>query len=315
MALRALRPNRRCNCWPTRSAGRALGLRSPRRAGRGGARRPGRAVRRGDELAPGATPRLAFAAIGSWATRSCSASHVRAVPRALRRGARGGRRALHAAEIDASTADRAARRSELPCGEKARRVTGVARERGLDGAELQGGGRTATRRGTWRCSRSPTLIPSGGQAVRLSLRDRVDQEWRYDAFRLLRRELAQISGPDRRRAGSRVGPARDDARRRCDPRRSPGDRPPARARALRPGRDRRAPSSAPRPRWQTSTPTPTTCLVAVARRDWEKARRVPADLRAPSWTKLSSDAVEAWTVARRMTISGFRLRGSTGRSS
>ena len=39
------------------------------------------------------------------------------------------------------------------------------------------------------------------------------------------------------------------------------------------------------------------CLVAVTRRDWEKARRVPADLRA-EMTKLSSEAVEAWTVAR-----------------
>ena len=39
------------------------------------------------------------------------------------------------------------------------------------------------------------------------------------------------------------------------------------------------------------------CLVAVTRRDWEKARRIPADLRA-EMTKLSSDGVEAWTVAR-----------------
>jgi carboxypeptidase Taq len=39
------------------------------------------------------------------------------------------------------------------------------------------------------------------------------------------------------------------------------------------------------------------CLVAVTRRDWEKARRVPADLQA-EMTKLASEAVEAWTVAR-----------------
>ena len=39
------------------------------------------------------------------------------------------------------------------------------------------------------------------------------------------------------------------------------------------------------------------CLVAVATRDWEKARRIPPDLRA-EMTKLSSEAVEAWTVAR-----------------
>jgi carboxypeptidase Taq len=39
------------------------------------------------------------------------------------------------------------------------------------------------------------------------------------------------------------------------------------------------------------------CLVAVATRDWEKARRIPADLRA-EMTKLSSESVEAWTTAR-----------------
>jgi carboxypeptidase Taq len=39
------------------------------------------------------------------------------------------------------------------------------------------------------------------------------------------------------------------------------------------------------------------CLVAVARRDWEKARRIPAELRA-EMTKLSSESVEAWTAAR-----------------
>ena len=39
------------------------------------------------------------------------------------------------------------------------------------------------------------------------------------------------------------------------------------------------------------------CLVAVTKRDWEKARRIPADLRA-EMTKLSSEAVEAWTIAR-----------------
>jgi carboxypeptidase Taq len=39
------------------------------------------------------------------------------------------------------------------------------------------------------------------------------------------------------------------------------------------------------------------CLVSVARRDWEKARRVPPDLHA-EMTKLASEAVEAWTIAR-----------------
>ena len=39
------------------------------------------------------------------------------------------------------------------------------------------------------------------------------------------------------------------------------------------------------------------CLVAVATRDWQKARRVPADLRA-EMTKLSSEGVEAWSEAR-----------------
>ena len=39
------------------------------------------------------------------------------------------------------------------------------------------------------------------------------------------------------------------------------------------------------------------CLIAVARRDWEKARRVPAELQA-EMTKLSSQGVEAWTHAR-----------------
>jgi carboxypeptidase Taq len=39
------------------------------------------------------------------------------------------------------------------------------------------------------------------------------------------------------------------------------------------------------------------CLVAVTTRDWEKARRIPAELRA-EMTKLASEGVEAWTVAR-----------------
>ena len=38
-------------------------------------------------------------------------------------------------------------------------------------------------------------------------------------------------------------------------------------------------------------------LVDVTRRDWEKARRVPPDLQA-EMTKLASEAVEAWAVAR-----------------
>jgi len=39
------------------------------------------------------------------------------------------------------------------------------------------------------------------------------------------------------------------------------------------------------------------CLVAVTARDWEKARRIPAELRA-EMTKLASEAVEAWMTAR-----------------
>ena len=39
------------------------------------------------------------------------------------------------------------------------------------------------------------------------------------------------------------------------------------------------------------------CLVDVTRRDWEKARRVPPDLQA-EMTKLATEAVEAWAVAR-----------------
>ena len=39
------------------------------------------------------------------------------------------------------------------------------------------------------------------------------------------------------------------------------------------------------------------CLVSVTRRDWEKARRVPADLHA-EMTKLASEGVEAWATAR-----------------
>jgi carboxypeptidase Taq len=39
------------------------------------------------------------------------------------------------------------------------------------------------------------------------------------------------------------------------------------------------------------------CLVRVARRDWEKASRIPAALRA-EMTKLASEGVEAWAVAR-----------------
>ena len=39
------------------------------------------------------------------------------------------------------------------------------------------------------------------------------------------------------------------------------------------------------------------CLIAVTRRDWDKARRVPVELRA-EMTKLSSEGVEVWTRAR-----------------
>ena len=39
------------------------------------------------------------------------------------------------------------------------------------------------------------------------------------------------------------------------------------------------------------------CLVDVAQRDWEKARRVPPDLQA-EMTKLASEGVEAWAAAR-----------------
>jgi carboxypeptidase Taq len=48
------------------------------------------------------------------------------------------------------------------------------------------------------------------------------------------------------------------------------------------------------------------CLVSVTRRDWEKARRVPPDLQA-EMTRLASEAVEAWTVARADDdYAGFR---------
>jgi carboxypeptidase Taq len=39
------------------------------------------------------------------------------------------------------------------------------------------------------------------------------------------------------------------------------------------------------------------CLVSVTARDWEKARRVPSDLRA-DMTRLASEGVEVWTKAR-----------------
>jgi carboxypeptidase Taq len=39
------------------------------------------------------------------------------------------------------------------------------------------------------------------------------------------------------------------------------------------------------------------CLVAVTTRDWEKARRVPSDLRA-DMTRLASEGMEVWTAAR-----------------
>jgi carboxypeptidase Taq len=41
------------------------------------------------------------------------------------------------------------------------------------------------------------------------------------------------------------------------------------------------------------------CLIAVTRRDWEKARRIPPELRG-ELTKLASEGVEAWAVAREM---------------
>jgi carboxypeptidase Taq len=39
------------------------------------------------------------------------------------------------------------------------------------------------------------------------------------------------------------------------------------------------------------------CLIAVTRRDWEKARRVPPELQA-EMTKLASESMEAWAKAR-----------------
>src|SRR6476659_7341431 len=39
------------------------------------------------------------------------------------------------------------------------------------------------------------------------------------------------------------------------------------------------------------------CLVAVTRRDWDKARRVPPALRG-EMTKLGSEAMEAWAASR-----------------
>ena len=55
------------------------------------------------------------------------------------------------------------------------------------------------------------------------------------------------------------------------------------------------------------------CLVAVATRDWQKARRVPAD--RAEMTKLSSEGVEAWARRARRTTSSRSAPGSTGRSS
>ena len=39
------------------------------------------------------------------------------------------------------------------------------------------------------------------------------------------------------------------------------------------------------------------CLIAVTRRDWEKARRIPPELRG-EMTKVSSAGMEAWAEAR-----------------
>ena len=56
------------------------------------------------------------------------------------------------------------------------------------------------------------------------------------------------------------------------------------------------------------------CLVAVAARDWQKARRVPADLRA-EMTKLSSEGVVAGRRHATTTTSRRSAPGSTARSS
>jgi carboxypeptidase Taq len=53
-----------------------------------------------------------------------------------------------------------------------------------------------------------------------------------------------------------------------------------------------------RPLEQTLDPeSDDACLIAVTRRDWEKARRVPAELTA-QMTKLASEGMEAWAQAR-----------------
>ena len=63
--------------------------------------------------------------------------------------------------------------------------------------------------------------------------------------------------------------------------------------------DRSAPSSRSFATLEESLPydSDDACLIRVTRRDWEKARRVPADL-AAELTKTASEGMEAWVVAR-----------------
>ena len=103
-------------------------------------------------------------------------------------------------------------------------------------------------------------------------------------------------------------------RRRRRPRRGPRDARAHRPRAVRPRRDRRAARAARRSRWPLDPDSRRACLVAVTRRDWEKARRVPTELRGRD-DEARVGGHGGVGGRARTTTSRASGRGSTARSS
>ena len=116
----------------------------------------------------------------------------------------------------------------------------------------------------------------------------------------LRIRLAEVSDLEPGGGGARLGPARDDAAARHRvARRAALDARADRARALHRRRDRAAARRGASRTSSRSRTTPTTrSLVRVTRRDWEKARRVPSELRA-EMTLQAARGHHAWVEARR----------------
>ena len=71
------------------------------------------------------------------------------------------------------------------------------------------------------------------------------------------------------------------------------------------GRDR-PPLDQPAPLTELDDDSDDACLIRVTRRDWEKARRVPAELRA-DWAREGGKAHVAWLEAREANDFGVFL--------